>query len=227
MSLLSPYLGAAVPATASGKTPVDELYTKWTVAAAMFFLTFVIAILTLAGPPSLGKPWLDGMHYLVGRDFLNTWLGGRSAFSGGPAPWFDYRVYNEAIQHTLGIRYPDTFWSYPPHIVLFVWPLGLLPYPPAYLTWCAIGIALYLVACRGAIPRQRLLFLAVAPSIAVCLFFGQNGFYTAALLIGGLLNVDRTVRGYAAAGASGIWRRVAGVDYGRGFHGAFDHAIFL
>jgi alpha-1,2-mannosyltransferase len=131
------------------------------------------------------------MHYLVGRDFLNTWLGGRSAFFGGPAPWFDYRIYNEAIQHTLGIQYPDTYWSYPPHIVLFIWPLGLLPYPPAFFIWSAVGIALYLWACRAAIPRQRLLFLVVAPSIAVCLFFGQNGFYTAALLIGGLLNRER------------------------------------
>jgi alpha-1,2-mannosyltransferase len=191
MSVFSPHLGAAVPAPLSGKSPVDELYTKWTVAAAMFILTFVIAILTLAGPPSLSKPWLDGMHYLVGRDFLNTWLGGRSAFFGGPAPWFDYRIYNEAIQHTLGIQYPDTYWSYPPHIVLFIWPLGLLPYPPAFFIWSAVGIALYLWACRAAIPRQRLLFLVVAPSIAVCLFFGQNGFYTAALLIGGLLNRER------------------------------------
>ena len=31
----------------------------------------------------------------------------------------------------------------------------------------------------------------------------------------------------AAASASGVWRRVAGADYGRGFHGAFDHAVFL
>ena len=36
-----------------------------------------------------------------------------------------------------------------------------------------------------------MLFLAVAPGVAICVFFGQNGFYTAALLIGGLLSRDR------------------------------------
>jgi hypothetical protein len=41
------------------------------------------------------------------------------------------------------------------------------------------------------VPRDKLVFLAVAPGIAVCVFFGQNGFYTAALLIGGLLCLDR------------------------------------
>ncbi len=43
----------------------------------------------------------------------------------------------------------------------------------------------------SAVPRERLLFLAVAPGVAVCVFFGQNGFYTAALLIGGLLALER------------------------------------
>jgi alpha-1,2-mannosyltransferase len=36
-----------------------------------------------------------------------------------------------------------------------------------------------------------MLFLAVAPGVAVNVFFGQNGFLTAALLIGGLVHLDR------------------------------------
>ncbi len=191
MSLLLPHVAIVAPATASSKSPVDDLYAKWTVAAAVFFITLAMAVVTLAGLPSLDKPWLDGMHYLVGRDFLNTWLAGRSAFFGGPAPWFDFRIYNEAIRQILGIPYAEAYWSYPPHLVLFVWPLGLMPYLPAYIAWCVIGVALYLFTCSVAIPRQRLLFLAVAPGIAVCMFFGQNGLYTAALLIGGLLNRER------------------------------------
>ena len=91
----------------------------------------------------------------------------------------------------LGTQYPEHYWSYPPHVLLFIWPFGLMPYLPAYIAWCVVGIALYLLACSSAIPRERLLFLAVAPGIAVCVFFGQNGFYTAALLIGGLLCLDR------------------------------------
>lgn len=51
----------------------------------------------LAGLPPIDKPWVDGTHFVLGRDFLNTWMGGRSAFFGGPAPWFDLHVYNQAL----------------------------------------------------------------------------------------------------------------------------------
>jgi alpha-1,2-mannosyltransferase len=191
MSLFSPYVGIVTRATPSGRSPVEELYFKWVIAAAVFFVALQIAFLGLAGLPPIDKPWADETNFAIGRDFLNTWMGGRSMFSGGPAAWFDVRTYAAALRDMLGPTYPETYWSYPPHIVLFVWPLGLMPYLFAYITWCVVGIALYLVACSSAIPRERLLFLAVAPGVAVCVFFGQNGFYTAALLIGGLLSLDR------------------------------------
>ena len=191
MSLFSAHTGIAAGPAPSDQTTVDDFYGKWTVAAAVFFVTLEIFYLVFAGLPPIGKPWVDGTHFVLGRDFLNTWMGGRSAFFGGPAPWFDLRVYNEALQHMLGTDYPEHYWSYPPHLMLFIWPFGLMPYLPAYIAWCAVGVALYLFACSSVVPRERLMFLAVAPGIAVCIFFGQNGFYTAALLIGGLLCLDR------------------------------------
>jgi hypothetical protein len=45
MSLLFPHAGIVTPAGPSGKSPVDDLYAKWTVAAAVFFITFVAAVL--------------------------------------------------------------------------------------------------------------------------------------------------------------------------------------
>jgi alpha-1,2-mannosyltransferase len=170
---------------------VNDLYAKLTVAAAVFFVMLELSYLAMAGLPPLARPWVDGTNFVLGRDFLNTWMGGRSAFFGGPAPWFDLHAYNQALQSMLGTVYQEHYWSYPPHIMLFIWPLGLMPYLPAYIAWCIVGIVLYLLACSVAIPRERLLFLAVAPGIAVCIFFGQNGFYTAALLVGGLVCLDR------------------------------------
>ena len=191
MSVFSAQIENAAPSVPSGKTPFDDLYPKLTVGAAVFFVTLELAVLVHAGWPPAGKPWLDAEHYVFGRDFINTWMGGRSVFFGGPAPWFDFRVYNEAIRRVMGPEYPVVFWSYPPHAVLFAWPFGLLPYLPAYLVWCVIGITVYLWVAKHALPRERTLFLAAAPAVAVCVFFGQNGFYTAALLIGGLLSLDR------------------------------------
>jgi alpha-1,2-mannosyltransferase len=191
MSVLSTRDRIVAQAAASGKTPADEIYAKWTIGAAVFFVMLEIAYLAIAGLPPTLRPWVDHTNFVLGRDFLNTWMGARSVFAGGPAPWFDAQTYNAALQQMLGTIYPEHFWSYPPHVLLFTWPFGLMPYLPAYAAWCAVGIALYLLACSEAIRRDRLLFLAVAPGVAVCIFFGQNGFYTAALLIGGLLCLDR------------------------------------
>ena len=193
MSLLSSHVSivARAGAAAGGKTQIDDLYAKLTVAAAVFFISLEIAYLVMAGLPPVNKPWIDGTQFVLGRDFLNFWMGGRSVFGGGPAAWFDAGTYNAALRDMLGAPYPEHFWAYPPHLLLFIWPFGLMPYLPAYIAWCAIGVALYLFACSGAIARKHLLFLAVAPGIAVCIFFGQNGFYTAALLIGGLFCLDR------------------------------------
>lgn len=191
MSLLSSHIGLVAPPGQSGPTPADELFAKLTVAAAVFFVSLEVAYLTLGGLPPIGKPWVDGTHFVFGRDFLNTWMGARSVFHGGPAVLFDARTYNTALRDMLGTVYPEHFWSYPPHVLLFIWPFGLMPYLPAYIAWCAIGVALYLLACSSAIQRRRMLFLAAAPGVTVCIFFGQNGFYSAALLIGGLLCLDR------------------------------------
>ena len=77
-------------------------------------------------------------------------------------------------------------------LLLFIWPFGLLGYLPAYALWCIVGLALYMWASfAGGVDRRYWLFLAVAPAVTVNIFLGQNGFLTAALLIGGLANLDR------------------------------------
>jgi alpha-1,2-mannosyltransferase len=171
----------------------DTIYAAFTIAAAAVLATLVWLDFSFYKSQSFGAFAFDPSGYAVGRDFLNTWMSGRSAFSGGPAAWFDYPAYNAAPQAVTGhAHYPLHFWSYPPDLVLFTWPLGLLPFPAAYVLWCVGGLALYVWAARSAgVDRRHLLFLAVAPGVAVNVFYGQNGFLTAALLIGGLTQLDR------------------------------------
>jgi alpha-1,2-mannosyltransferase len=171
----------------------DELYVKLTVAAGVFFVVLELFYLVVGEPHMFGGVPIDRFNWAIGRDFLNTWIGGRSAFSGGPAPWFDFDAYNAMLRQLTGdFEFPNMYWSYPPHLILFTWPLGLLAYLPAYLVWCVVGLTLYLLAAwSGGIDRKHMLFMAVAPAVTVNVFFGQNGFLTAALLIGGLANLDR------------------------------------
>ena len=171
----------------------DKIYAVFAAVAATILVAVIALDFKLAAAQSFPAFILDPGGFPVGRDFLNTWMGGRSAFSGGPAAWFDSDVYMAAVLKITGI--PDLaplYWSYPPHLLFFIWPFGLLGFLPSYVMWCVVGLALYVwAAIAGGVDRKYWLFLAVAPAVAVNVFLGQNGFLTAALLIGGLANLDR------------------------------------
>ncbi|WP_407187282.1 glycosyltransferase family 87 protein [Bradyrhizobium centrosematis] len=170
-----------------------RIYAAFTVVAAAILLAVVVLDFQLAAAQSFPSFVLDPGGFPVGRDFLNTWMGGRSAFSGGPADWFDYDVYMAALAKVTGIPgLAPMYWSYPPHLLFLIWPFGLLGFLPSYIVWCVAGLALYVwAAISCGVERRYWLFLAVAPAVTVNVFLGQNGFLTAVLLIGGLANLDR------------------------------------
>ena len=163
-----------------------ELYKKFFVAAAVFFIIFEVGYFANSSPP------FDALGYLIGRDFVNIWTGWRAIAAGDPASFYDFQVYNTVLREIFGPSFPEHNWSYPPHLLLFTWPFGLMPYLTAYAVWCAVGVALLAaVAYACGMRRNQWLFLALAPATLVNIFAGQNGFFTAALLIGGLTVIDR------------------------------------
>jgi hypothetical protein len=163
-----------------------RLYVK--IALAMGLLALATELVYLAASP---LPF-DPVGYRVGRDFVNTWMGARAALTGDPSPWFGFTAYNAALQQMFGADYPMHLWGYPPHLLLFTWPLGLLPYFPAYVLWVVLGLAAYLfIAADGERRLGHLALLVFAPAVVVNIGFGQTGFVLAALMIGGLVNLDR------------------------------------
>ena len=173
---------------------MDDAYRKATAAGLAFLVCMEVMYFALSPAPSFWVPSMDAVgETAIGRDFLNIWIGAKSAFAGGPAVFFDFWNYNLYLQDYFGSAdLHHYFWSYPPHIALFIWPFGLMPYMLAFAAWSVLGFGVFLLAASaGGVERKHLLFVAVAPAVAVNLFFGQNGFYFAALLIGGLINLDR------------------------------------
>jgi hypothetical protein len=164
----------------------DDIYAKMTVAGAVFFAIFEIGYLFTTTPP------FDMPGYVIGRDFVATWIGAKSALALNPAAWFDFDAFNAGLEAMFYPGYPVHNWSYPPHLLLLTWPLGLLDYFPAYVVWCVGGMALYLLAASdGFRRRDRLPMLAVAPAVAVNVFTGQIGFITATLITSALKQLDR------------------------------------
>jgi hypothetical protein len=173
------------------RPPQEDFYAKFTVAGAVFFCVLELTYFVYSSP-AFHRPSLDAFgETAIGRDFLNTWMGGRSALADGPAAWFDFRAYNAFLREFIGQNLHDYVWSYPPHVLLLIWPLGLMPYLPAFVLWTLLGLLIFLYAAwAGGVERKHLLFIAVAPAVALNVFFGQNGCFTAALLIAGLANLD-------------------------------------
>jgi hypothetical protein len=174
------------------RPPQEDFYQKFTVAGAVFFGVLELTYFLFSSPAFyLPSPDAFGAT-AIGRDFLNVWMGGRSALADGPAPWFDFHAYNLFLREFIHRDLHDYVWSYPPHVLLLIWPFGLLPYLPAFVLWSLLGLAIFLCTARaGGVERKHLLFIAVAPAVALNVFFGQNGFFTAALLIAGLTNLER------------------------------------
>jgi alpha-1,2-mannosyltransferase len=174
---------AVLPAGHQGR--VDEFF-KLALATGIVVVGLEIGYLLFSPLP------YDPIGYVVGRDFVNTWIGAKLALSGHPAPYFAIDAYNKLLAQNFGAGYPTHIWSYPPYILLYIWPWGLMPYMAGYVLYCALGLILYIaVVSDGDYRADHLALLAIAPAVTVNIWTGQNGFIITALLVGGLLQLDR------------------------------------
>jgi hypothetical protein len=156
-----------------------------------FAVGVTVAVLEVGYLLSSPLPF-DPVGYMVGRDFVNTWLGAQLALTGDPAPYFAPESYNALLAEKFGPTYPRHIWSYPPHFLLFTWPWGFLSYMPAYILYSVLGLILYVwVVSDGQRRSDHLVLLILAPAVTLNIWTGQNGFLTTALLIGGLIQLDR------------------------------------
>ena len=66
----------------------------------------------------------DGSGYvLIGRDFLNYWIGAKLTLSGEMGILFDENAYYLRLQQEFGNTLSFHNWSYPPHTLLLIFRL--------------------------------------------------------------------------------------------------------
>jgi arabinofuranan 3-O-arabinosyltransferase len=156
--------------------------------ALLAFGSYGFAAYDLLG--TLFRSYID--YSLLDRDFLNYWLGGRLVVSGEHLDLFDQSRYVGHLAELFGPNFQIRAWSYPPHYLLFVWPLGFLSYKTGFVAF--IGGTSLLFAWAVAVFRHvlapqadiRVLLLAVLGYALMMFTATQNGFFTAALLLLGL-----------------------------------------
>jgi Glycosyltransferase family 87 len=172
--------------------PVADAGRRLYLYCAASLILFLPAFVWFYWPAGGG---LDVSGYPIGRDFINVWSGPRLAFAGKLSTLFDPEAYHVAIGALFGHALPFHNWSYPPFALAAFWPLAQLPYFAALAVWTCAGFAAYaaVVLSQVAAPQRSraLLGLIAAPACLINAVAGQNGFLSAALLLGGMLWLDR------------------------------------
>ena len=129
---------------------------------------------------------------MVDRDFVNYWLGARLALSGEHALLFQQDAYFARFEDIFGTGYQIRSWSYPPHALLLLWPIGFLEYKTALVGFLVVTFALFVAAAAAFRSRfapdsdRKLLVMACFGYVLMTCVAAQNGFLTAALLLLGL-----------------------------------------
>lgn len=160
-----------------------QLRLLWLLTAALAALgAFQIAVLCTFQP--------------LGIDFLPLWTAGRIA-SAHPAEVYDFAAITDAQRWLL----PHIKWmrpyAYPPTALLFLAPLGALPFWLALSLWTATGLGVFLYA--GARLTQRrlglsLLLMAFSPAVVLALVAGQSVMLAAGLAALAMLDLDQRPR---------------------------------
>jgi Glycosyltransferase family 87 len=155
-------------------------------------LALMVPVLRFYWPAGEG---LDVVGYPLGRDFINVWSGPQVAFGDKVSALFDLRGYHEAIGRLFGTPLPFHNWGYPLFTLPAFWPLAQLPYIWALAVWTVGLFAIFAAIVLGEVEPDRrcqaLLLLVFTPACLINFIGGQNGFLSAALFLGGVLNIDR------------------------------------
>ncbi len=132
--------------------------------------------------------WISSLsHKPLSWDFTNLWFGGKLALSGQLGVLFDVDAYRAAMRAAFSPAIANSEWSYPPSILLIGAPLALLPLPLAWAVWSLGGVAALAALVRSlGLPWFGIPALILSAAFADTFVLGQNGAYTAALLLGGL-----------------------------------------
>lgn len=129
---------------------------------------------------------------LAARDYTVFWAAGKLAAGHAFAVLADPVRLTEVLRAWFGAALPDQIWPYPPPTLLLAVPWALLAFKPGFLLYTAVGPLLLWAALRaGGLPIASCTAVLLSPAVADNALAGQNGSLTAALLLGGLLVVDR------------------------------------
>ncbi len=175
-------------ANAGGPAPAqlrsaEELCAAVALASAVFL-----------GASLFKGAWLiDWRGFAIPYDFVSVLAAGRLALEGHPAAAYDWTIHKQAEVEALGHGF-DLYisWSYPPPFFFVSTVLARLPYFAAFAIWMGVTWPVFALTLRRIVGHRLGFLLAAAfPATLLNVAVGQNGFFTAALIGGTLLLLER------------------------------------
>ena len=126
-------------------------------------------------------------------DFTAIWSAGRLALHGAALSAYDGGAEHAAEVAALGHGFAGFYgWPYPPQFLFVATALGSIPYASAFAVWAAASALLHGAAVGAVARRWAAGAVAFAsPWALACLFVGQNGLLTGALIALALLCLER------------------------------------
>lgn len=119
-------------------------------------------------------------------DFSSIWAAGRAAVAGNGARVYDFDYFSTPQIEVFGHQGPfggGIPYIYPPHLLLYLAPLGLLPLYPAMVLWLSTTFLAAWAALRRSAPAAMLTLLGTAPSaVAFTIGLGQTSFLVTAVI---------------------------------------------
>ncbi len=165
-----------------------ERILRWGVPFAIAFLLFLVWDFSAHSVRGITDE--AGEH--IGRDFINYWSGAKLAVDGKAATAYDLKEYYKFQRSVTGDGGEFKLYSYPPVMMLLTLPLALCSFLIGYFLWTVCGYALMVKMLSREVSQRVALTAAIAaPACFLNLQSGQNGFFTAALLAGGLMLLGR------------------------------------
>lgn len=181
-------MNSALAALRSGDWLTIERMKRW----APVFALVSILLLALDFWTHTRFGVVDGKGEQIGRDFVNYWAAARLALEGRTDLAYHVDKF-VSYERSLTAANAEIKWEgYPPVGMLLAAPFGALPFLPAFAAWTLAGWA---VLTRMLAPRMGLFLAAcalmAAPAFYIDAMSGQNGAFSAALLAGGIMLLDR------------------------------------
>jgi hypothetical protein len=148
----------------------------WALAlAGIAALPFAYPAFGLLAAPDAHWVTVSGTHF--GLDFVNFWSGGRLALEGRVVDAYNPEAYKALLAAWFAPATRFTNLSYPPSLLPWLTPFAALPYLASYALWSLIGVAAFVAACLGRLPKREDAFLVgvliIAPVTVSNVVFGQ------------------------------------------------------